>query len=52
MLILATAVLARVLAKQGMLWEGVGAAYLLALILDAGLIAFLIYRVTGGDWLG
>jgi hypothetical protein len=45
MLILATAVLFHVCAIHGVIWEGVGAAYMIALFLDAVLLAFLIYCI-------
>ena len=43
MIICATALLYYVLSSQDIHWEGVGAAWLLAALLDAGLIAFFIY---------
>jgi hypothetical protein len=47
MLILATAHLYRTLAKDGVQWTGVTTAYIFALVLDAGLIALLIWCATG-----
>lgn len=46
MLILCTAFLFHVLAKHGVVWSGVTSAYMFALLLDAALIGFLIYRIT------
>lgn len=49
MLIFATAHLYRTLAKYGVQWIGVTSAYTVALVLDAVLIALLIWCVTGRD---
>ena len=43
MIILATSVLFHVCAVHGVMWEGVGAAWMLSAFMDAALIAFAIY---------
>ncbi|MDY6895322.1 MAG: hypothetical protein SVO01_07915 [Thermotogota bacterium] len=45
MLILATAALFHVLAIHGMLWDGVLGAYMIALFLDAAILAFIAYCI-------
>ncbi len=43
MIIIATAILFHVMAKHGAIWEGVTMAWMLAAMLDAALLAFLIW---------
>ena len=43
MIICATALFFHVMASHGAMWEGAGAAWMLAAMLDAGLICFFIY---------
>jgi hypothetical protein len=45
MIICATALLAWVLGKQGMQWEGAGAAWIVAAILDTSLIAWIAFLI-------
>ena len=45
MLILASAVLFHVCAKHGIIWKGVGAAWMFAVILDAAILAFVAYCI-------
>lgn len=42
MIILGTAVLFHVMAKHGVIWKGVAAAWIMAALLDAALLGFLI----------
>ena len=44
--VLALAALAHVFAIHEMFWEGAAAAWILAAMLDTGLVAFLIYQMT------
>jgi hypothetical protein len=47
MIIICAAILAWILsAKCGMQWGGAGAAWLIAAMMDAGLMALLIVRLT------
>lgn len=45
MLILATTVLFHVCAKHGIIWEGIFAAWMIALFLDAAILAFTVYCI-------
>lgn len=45
MLIISTAIFFHVLAKNGVIWEGVGAGWLLALFLDFALYGVLIHAI-------
>jgi len=45
MIILTTTLFLHVLAKHGILWEGAGAAWLLAAICDTGIYLFIAYCI-------
>lgn len=45
MIILTTAILFHVCAKHGMIWEGVAAAWIFAVFVDAALYAWISYCI-------
>jgi hypothetical protein len=46
--VLALTIFFSTLSNHGVEWEGAAAAWLLAFIADVGLVAYLIFRLTGG----
>jgi hypothetical protein len=46
MSVLTLCLFTHVLGKQGAIWEGAAAAWVFAVLIDGGLVALLIYRLT------